>query len=374
MNSRSIWSILRFELQIQTHTKSFWLVAVIPPVAMIVMWLVNMNSMHIDNLLVDNQTELRQPISPSGSMQVSYSQDNDWRAHGYDAYAVIKKGKDSSVVCQLSTVNMLSPSNLMKIEDDLRTKCAEASLGVDLQRAKKGVKLAVEVNSDHQPNELLSISLIAVLLIYIIILQFASSILRIAGREKAGKISEILLSSMSSADIMLGKLTACLLVAFIQIAIWLGVGLIFVALVQYTSLFNDLGLQADITALFPTTSVGRLVLFFGLYLVFLVGGFLLYSILFFILGAISNENTSTQQYSLIVTMPLLLTFMYVVQDFGMLSDGSYALLYIPFSSPIAAVPVLAQEGFTWQIALSLFVLFASVFVVFYFSTILYDTL
>lgn len=66
MNRRLFYSILKFELTVLTKTKSFWLISLIPPLALIVMFVVNYNSGHMDSVLVNNQSHL---ISPSSQPQ-----------------------------------------------------------------------------------------------------------------------------------------------------------------------------------------------------------------------------------------------------------------------------------------------------------------
>ena len=98
----------------------------------------------------------------------------------------------------------------------------------------------------------------------------------------------------------------------------------------------------------------------------------MYCILFSILGAISNENTNTQQFSLIVTIPLLLTFVYVIKDFGGESQWLTWLSYFPMSSPIASIPIVAKHGVTCQIIISLLILSTTILVLFHYACILYS--
>lgn len=374
MNRKLFLSILKFELMVQTKTKSFWLVSLIPPVAMILMFIVNHNGGHIDSVLVDNQTSLVQPIKSTETMNVQYGANTEWREAGFDVYVRITQADNGNVLCRISSVNVFQPGNQIAIKDNLETKLAENHLGINLSKikAQESHKVKIEMHIENPRYKLLAFSMAAVFLIYLIILQFASSILRLTGREKVNKISEILLSAMPSRIIMAGKLVACLLAAFLQIIMWCIIGTFVVLLLSKISIINiDIHAIDSLVQMFALLPRAQVVEFIFIYTLYLIGGFLLYCILFSILGAISNENTNTQQFSLIVTMPLLLTFVYVIQNFGVDSHWLTWLTYLPFSSPIASVPVVAKHGMSLQIVISLSILYVTVFMTFYYACILY---
>lgn len=374
MNRKLFLSILKFELMVQTRTKSFWLVSLIPPVAMILMFIVNHNGGHIDSVLVDNQTSLVQPIKSTETMNVQYGAYTEWRKAGFDVYVRITQTDNDNVLCRISSVNVFQPANQIAIKDNLETKLAENHLGINLSKikAQESQKVKMEMHIENSRYKLLAISMAAVFLIYLIILQFASSILRLTGREKVNKISEILLSAMPSRVIMAGKLVACLLAAFLQIIMWCIIGTFVILLLSKISIINiDHHAIDSLVQIYASLSRAQVVEFMFTYTLYLIGGFLLYCILFSILGAISNENTNTQQFSLIVTMPLLLTFVYVIQNFGVDSYWLTWLTYLPFSSPIASVPAVAKHGMSLQIVISLSILYATVSMTFYYACILY---
>ena len=222
MNRNLFFRILRFEMMSQMKTKSFWIISLIPPLAMIIMFAVNYNSGHVDAVLVDNRSSLVEPITSTNVMNIQYGSDATWADEGYDAYVCISGTHQGSIVCDIYSQEIFSPVNQMAIKDNLETKMAEAQLGVDLAKlkAKEGSKLKIVTHIENPRFKLLSVSMVAVFLIYLIVLQFASSILRMTGHEKQNKICEILLSAMPARVIMAGKLIACLLVAFIQLLLW----------------------------------------------------------------------------------------------------------------------------------------------------------
>lgn len=373
MYNKNFLRILRFELMVQTKTKSFWLISLIPPIAMILMFIVNYNSGHIDSVIVDNQTAIDLPLESSSTMTVRYGSSLNWQQEGYDASLLIKESNNGSVLCEIYSKNILLPINQIAIKNSLETRMAEKKLGVNFSNAKLLVrnKIKLENHIVNPRYKLIGISMTAIFLIYLIILQFASSILRMTGREKKNKISEILLSAMSPRVIMAGKLVACLLAALLQIIIWCIVGLGLIFLSNKCVLDTNNHAITSLLQMFSQIPTEQLVEFLFIYMLYLVGGFLLYCILFSLLGAISNENTNTQQFSLIVTIPLLMTFVYVVKDLGGDSQWLTWLSYIPLSSPIAAIPIMAKEGLSCNICISLIILYFTTFVAFYYVCALY---
>lgn len=375
MNRRLFYSILKFELTVLTKTKSFWLISLIPPLALIVMFVVNYNSGHVDSVLVNNQSHLVSPIESTTTLQVKYGTDNGWQEKGYDAYICINQANDSVVTCQIYSTYVLHPASQQAIRNDLEKNMAEAHLGVNLAKVKaqEGKKIRMETHIENPRYKLMGISMASVFLTYLIVLQFASAILRMSGREKVNKISEILLSAMSPKIIMGGKLAACLLAAILQLAVWCVVAIAAILLALSIPTFNiDHRAIEALLQTFTSIPIGQMVEFVIIYLLYLVGGFLLYCILFSILGAISNENTNTQQFSLVVTIPLLVTFVYVIKDFGSGSQWLTRLSYFPMSSPIAAIPIVAKHGITFQIIVSLFILALTIAILFHFACILYS--
>lgn len=372
MERKLFYSILKFELMHQIRTRTFWLVSLIPPIAMILMFIVNNNSRHVDSVLVNNQTSLFQPIESSETMQVKYGVNREWREEGYNVYICLTQDDVGKVICEIFSTRVLSPATQNTIKDELETKLAESYLGINIAKVKaqESDNIKIKTQIENPRYKLQSLSIIAVFLVYIIVLQFASSILRITGREKMNKICEILVSAMPTHIIMSGKLIACLIAAFLQMIMWCVIGLLLMLVLGWTQNSNYYIFETLLQIAFSIPK-GELIEFIFMYLLYLIGGFLLYCIMFSILGAISNENTNTQQFSLVVTMPLLITYIYVIRNFGESTNLLTCLSFIPFSSPIAALPIVADNGITFQVVVSLLILYATIFIMFYYACILY---
>ena len=133
----------------------------------------------------------------------------------------------------------------------------------------------------------------------------------------------------------------------------------------------SLSLQSSNSNAVPLMSGNELLSFFLVFLMCVTGGYFMYSSLFAIIGSISNENTDTQKFSFILTMPLIITFAYVMQYLQNSNSIVTFLSYFPITSPIALMARMVSGISTWEILLSLLILFISMSVCVKLSSLLY---
>ena len=91
------------------------------------------------------------------------------------------------------------------------------------------------------------------------------------------------------------------------------------------------------------------------FIIFFLGGYMLYSALFAAVGSAVDNDTETQQFMMPITMPLLFTyimaFSFIVNNPD--SSLSFWLSIIPFTSPIAMMVRLPFGVPNWELALSI---------------------
>jgi ABC-2 type transport system permease protein len=97
---------------------------------------------------------------------------------------------------------------------------------------------------------------------------------------------------------------------------------------------------------------------FACFLVYFLGGYMIYSALFAAVGSAVDNETETQQFMLPITLPLLFTY---IMSFSFIINNpdrslSFWLSIIPFTSPIAMMVRLPFGVPDWQLALSMFLL------------------
>ena len=201
--------------------------------------------------------------------------------------------------------------------------------------------------------------------------------------EKTNRIVEIIISSVSSFQLMMGKIIGVGLVGLTQFAIWIVV--IFTMTITllsttfpdiYSASFqsqtiglNNVG-NPEITIYDDTTSEiiqfiiyqiewYSMFLFFGIYF---IGGYLLYGGMMAAIGAAVDEETDTQQFLLPITIPMIFSLTMITKVIDDPSSSlSFWLSEIPFTSPIIMMVRIAMgigdsSVEIWEIILSIFIL------------------
>lgn len=217
--------------------------------------------------------------------------------------------------------------------------------------------------------------------LYMCLLLYGQMVMTSIIEEKNNRVLEIVVSSVKPTQLMLGKICGIGLVAVTQIVIW---GVLLAALSAFVlpaltpdsvaadlSAMNAAGAAGTeslgtpvelLQALSILGNVGYIIQIFGLLLLFLVGGFMLYAAVYAAIGSAVDNIQDAGQLQSVVVMPIILGIV-----FGMMAasdPGSQLSLWtsmIPFTSPMvmmARIPFGVPE---WQITVSLIILYASFF-------------
>ena len=189
--------------------------------------------------------------------------------------------------------------------------------------------------------------------------------------EKQNKISEILLSSTHSRDIIFGKVISGYVLALIQIILWIVItGCLATAFFGNSAVMST-DLLVNLNTDIPIPTMEEAISFGALFFICITGGYLVYSSLFAIIGSISSPNTNTQQYSFILTIPLILVFIYAnahIEQGDMLMT---VMTYLPITSPIALVARYFSDICFTEIVFSLMILYFCVYLCLNISAVLY---
>lgn len=189
-----------------------------------------------------------------------------------------------------------------------------------------------------------------VMILYMAIFSWGVTISRSIVEEKGSRVIEVLLSSLTPRDLMLGKLVGVGLAGMTQLSIWAVVGL---AMSGYaaTSAFAMMS-SFEI----PPAVFGYLMLYFLL-------GFLLYSALFMTVGAACSTEQDAQQFQGLITLPMivpLMTLMLLIQNPA--STFAVVLSLIPLFAPMMMLArIILLEPPMWQILLSIALLLATIY-------------
>lgn len=369
MKSSRITSIIYFEFLNSIRNKTFLLLSFLPPVFFLLLFIVNSTKKTEDNLVIVNKTHFDKPIGKGANMNVSYI-DNCLDPMQYlnnsKANAVLILSSDSTYIvnAKLYTNRDLQPQNYKLINNQIIDKIADYNLDGKYEKARMKAYNYFNIEHISYSNTRLpffGLAIFVICVIYFIVFQFSGSLMKSVSLEKGNKISEILLSSMKAEEIIIGKLSTGLLLAIVQIIVWISTFLVLGSLLGNIITFeNNIVVWELIKASYQSLSINELCIFVSTATLMLIGGYLIYAILFSILGAISNENTNVQQFSFILTMPLLISFIFVTQNLGSNDATLVFLSYFPLTSPIALIARFTSVVSVYEISISVITLYTTI--------------
>jgi ABC-2 type transport system permease protein len=175
---------------------------------------------------------------------------------------------------------------------------------------------------------------------YFILVISAGYMMQSVTAEKENRVVEVLLTSAEPRQIMVGKILGMSVVVLLQISVWLAA-----AAVGLNRLTQTLDLSSF------TVPPGFLIWS----VLFLVLGYLLYASVMAAAGAIAPSAREAGQVTWLLIVPLMPTLMFGV-EFAENPHGTLALVLslFPFSAPSAMVTRLAVADIPlWQVLLSL---------------------
>ncbi len=231
------------------------------------------------------------------------------------------------------------------------------------------------------------LGVILTLLIYTFVLSYGGMVMQGVMEEKTNRIMEIMVSSVRPFELMMGKIIGIALVGITQFLIW-GVLIMVVMLVAGGMLASDIdpsqamamtgGMQgvpmpeSPQVELFQIIQGMNLVEIFVLFVLYFIGGYLLYASFFAAIGASINEQADSSQFM----MPVVILMIFALYA-GMFSiqnpDGPLALWcsYFPLTSPVVMMVRLPFGVPTWQLIVSLMLLYVTAIGVIWLSAKIY---
>ncbi len=212
------------------------------------------------------------------------------------------------------------------------------------------------------------------LMMFIII--YGNMLMRSIIEEKTSRIIEIIVSSVKPIYLMLGKIIGTSLAGITQFLIWLILGGVLIAASTYFLGIDALQTPANSTAMDMAQDTSQVELIVNdiaqlpilkliiCFFIYFIGGYFLYASIYAAIGAAVDNETDTQQFMLPIILPLMLGI--YVGFFSVMDNphGTVAVIfsYIPLTSPIVMLMRIPfGEIALWEIALSVTILYASIF-------------
>lgn len=203
------------------------------------------------------------------------------------------------------------------------------------------------------------------LLIYMFIFLFGTQVMRGVIEEKTSRVVEVIVSSVKPFELMMGKIIGIALVGLTQFVLWiiLTMGIVTIAQTSFMpeikkaatqQAVGNAGIQANgnVAAMADSTKNNdtqivkdifgaldgvkiNIPLILFCFIVYFLGGFLLYGAMFAAVGSAVDNETDTQQFMLPITVPLIFAIIIMVQAMNNPdSNLSYWFSIIPFTSPV----------------------------------------
>jgi len=212
-------------------------------------------------------------------------------------------------------------------------------------------------------------------LLFMFIIVYGNMIMRSVIEEKTSRIIEIIVSSVKPIKLLLGKIFGTSLAGLTQFVIWIIVGGVLMMVIS--SIFGielssmpsqdmidqasngsaNKELAAIVSEIWRLPLLNLIIMF----ILFFAGGYLLYASVYAAIGAAVDNETDTQQFMLPIILPLMLAiyvgfFTVIENPHGVVSQ---VFSYIPFTSPVVMLMRIPFGVPIWQQLLSLFILFAT---------------
>ncbi len=211
-------------------------------------------------------------------------------------------------------------------------------------------------------------------IIFFIIFLYGAGVMRSVTEEKINRIVEVVISSVSPTQLMLGKIIGVGLVGLTQIIIWI----ILIPFVYFIGIniagieINDLQnmaqqlpqdqVQQAEKIQFIMSEIMNLNWFkiLSVFTIYFLGGFFIYSAMFAAIGAaVGDDISDSQSLTMFVSIPILLG-MYAMFSCIREPDSNLALFgsLFPLWSPIIMPSMIPFDIPWWQLLLSIVLMFA----------------
>ena len=396
--------IIQREYLTRVRKKSFWIASIVVPFL-----IAGVYAILIYLVVNSNETKTIQIVDESGLFKDKIQSEKDINYSFINkSFETAKKDffkSDADILVDIPKDILSNPNGVkmvgkksigMGIQFDIQGSIEKELRNIKLKNANIDLKILednkVNVNAEtftlqEDGQEQSSSSTGAMILagvfgmiLYISAFLYGSQVMNGVIEEKSNRIIEVMISSVRPFQLMMGKIIGVGLVGITQFLLW-GV-LTFTASTATSALMSDkieqkvqsmqkTGLNkaeiesfkkeikdknplAGIAQTVENVSLGKLILCF---LLFYIGGYLLYASLFAAVGSAVENASEAQQFLLPVTIPILASFFIgqaIIQDPD--SKLAFWASMFPLTSPIDMMVRLPFGVPNWQIALSFILL------------------
>ncbi|GGK59995.1 MULTISPECIES: ABC transporter permease [Flavobacteriaceae] len=228
-------------------------------------------------------------------------------------------------------------------------------------------------------------------LIFMFIIIYGTSVMRSVIEEKTSRIIEVIISSVKPFQLMLGKILGNAFAGILQFIIWaISAGLLLTIItyvfgIETTSSGTAMGqINPEMIEQMHASSASELqvalqeiknlpilTMFFS-FIIYFIGGYLIYSSIYAAIGAAVDSETDTQQFMMPVMLPLIIA---IYVGFSVIENphGPIALAFslFPLTSPIVMLMRIPFGVPWWQIITSMLLLIGTFILIVWFAAKIY---
>jgi ABC-2 type transport system permease protein len=286
----------------------------------------------------------------------------------------LKMKIENIVENEIENIKLLEAGLTQKILESTKANISSQTLSIDEEGEKNSSSIAAT-----------AIGYGFAFAIYMAIFLYGSQVMRGVMEEKQSRIVEVIISSVKPFQLMMGKIIGIALVGMTQFLLWITLTLTITTattailgsnprteMIEKTIDANKEMKEAKAKAQLKLTGQSMIddsmaaiktlnwPLILGSFLIYFLGGYLLYASYFAAIGSAVDSDTDIQQFMIPVTIPLVLAIImaqFVLSD----PDGQIAFWgsMIPLTSPILMMVRLPFGVPTWQLVLSISLLILS---------------
>lgn len=407
--------IIEREYLTRVQKKSFILMTILSPIIMVALvfapiWLSKLSSDETRLFAIIDQTGLYKDIyHDTDEYHYTYTQgtlspdqmrvDGDESTMPY-AYVIIKDNlldnpqgmtiysqKQITSSCELNIISQmedyLKDEKLLSYNiPDIKRIIDESDINLQVDT----IRLEEDGAETQTSTEFVTIIGMAMtLIIYMFLMLYGGQVMSSVMQEKTNRIVEVMVSSVKPFELMIGKIVSIGLVGLTQLGIWiiflvgifLSAGAYFsfnggvdpaqmsdmAAMtttmngVDATQLAGDMGAMAEVQQMLGSINITQLLVSF---VFFFIGGYILYASLFAAIGSAVDNESDTQQFMVPITF-IIIFALYAGIFSAENPDGPLAMWcsMIPFTSPIVMMVRIPFGVSTWELALSMVILYGS---------------
>ena len=313
---------------------------------------------------VDQTGIFTQYTDPDGAVLIPYGPDYDIQgallAKEVDEYFIIHEDYlETGGISRFTTKRELElPGGVMAlIEDFLIANLLSGEVSDEVMQRVKSPLLPVSYGVDPDTGQILPpVDIFSAFglpyifsILFMISLFFTSGfLLQGVSEEKENRLMEILLSSVSARQLLTGKVVGLGAAGLLQITVWFISGLIFATIASaWIAPLANLSIPVDLIIL-------------GI--IYFILGYLLYGIIWSVIGSLGANARESSQLTTLVVLPAILPVILI----GLFIENPEHVIFtvftlLPITAPVAAVMKISVGALpVWELIVSIILLGVSI--------------